>query len=75
MKKIVLISIALFLLSTGCKKIIKKTQEQIAEDLIVNAMTNGQWIVIGYNDAVRQSSGFYQRKRGGHGFCLWERSL
>lgn len=49
MKQVLLFTTVLFLL-TGCKKLIKNTQEQIAEDIIVKAMTDGQWQVIGYND-------------------------
>ncbi len=41
---------AILLLSGGCKKAIQKTQEQIAEDIIVTAMTNGRWEVTVYND-------------------------
>lgn len=49
MKQVLLIAIT-FIVLTGCKKLIQQTQEQIAEDLIVKAMTEGQWQVIGYND-------------------------
>jgi hypothetical protein len=57
MKQILLIA-TVFLLLTGCKKIVKKTQEQIAEDIIVKAMTDGQWQVIGYNDGAEFVSEF-----------------
>ncbi|HEX4958172.1 MAG TPA: hypothetical protein VFV46_08335 [Lacibacter sp.] len=62
MKKLLLVTITLFLLTTGCKKIIKKTQEQIAEDLIVKAMTEGQWIVLSYNDGTEYVSEFSDYK-------------
>lgn len=62
MKKILLITTTLFLLTSGCKKIIKKTQEQIAEDLIVKAMTEGQWIVLSYNDGTEYVSEFNDYK-------------
>jgi hypothetical protein len=45
----VIAGVFLFLLA-GCKKAIQKTQEQIAEDIIVTAMTNGRWEVTVYND-------------------------
>lgn len=57
MKKVVFI-IACFFVLTGCKKIIQKTQEQIAEDIIVKAMTDGQWQVLGYNDGTEYVSEF-----------------
>jgi hypothetical protein len=57
MKQTLLILTTL-LLFTGCKKLIQKTQEQIAEDLIVKAMTDGQWQVIGYNDGAEFMSEF-----------------
>ena len=57
MKQILLIT-TVFLLLTGCKKIVKKTQEQIAEDISVKAMTDGQWQVIGYNDGAEFVSEF-----------------
>jgi hypothetical protein len=50
MKKAGLFFLLLLVLLTGCKKAIQKTQEQIAEDLIVKAMTDGQWTVTIYND-------------------------
>lgn len=43
-------AILLLLFLTSCKKLIQQTQEQIAEDMIVNAMTDGQWAVTAYND-------------------------
>jgi hypothetical protein len=49
MKKTVLF-LTLLVLLVGCKKAIQRTQEQIAEDLIVKAMTDGQWSVTAYND-------------------------
>jgi hypothetical protein len=49
MKKLLLFALTLMLLA-GCKKIIQKTQEQIAEDIIVKAMTDGQWAVTAYSD-------------------------
>lgn len=49
MKQPLLILCTLFIL-TGCKKTIKKAQEQIAEDLIVKAMTDGRWLVTAYTD-------------------------
>ena len=61
MKKILLVSICFALLS-GCKKIIQKTQEQIAEDLIVKAMTDGQWQVLSYNDGTEYVSEFTNYK-------------
>jgi len=49
MKHILFIILSLVLL-IGCKKAIKRTQEQIAEDIIVKAMTDGRWTVTVYND-------------------------
>lgn len=49
MKKAVY-TLMLLLMLTGCKKLIQQTQEQIAEDIIVNAMTDGQWVVTVYDD-------------------------
>jgi len=40
MKKLIIFSLAISLLS-GCKK----TKEAIAQDLVVQAMTSGQWII------------------------------
>jgi hypothetical protein len=49
MKKLfILLIIASTLFS--CKKAIQKTQEQIAEDIIVTAMTDGRWTVTAYNN-------------------------
>lgn len=62
MKKILLPLIVLFLLNTGCKKFVQKTQEQVAEDLIVKAMTEGQWIVLSYNDGTEYVSEFADYK-------------
>ena len=42
------IFIFIVLTMVGCK--VKKTQEQIAEDIIVKAMTDGRWAVTAYND-------------------------
>lgn len=56
MKQFLLIGFA-FLLLAGCKKI-KKTQEQIAEDIIVKAMTDGRWTVTGYNNGTDYKSEF-----------------
>lgn len=38
------------LLLSGCKKAIKRTQEQIAETLIVKAITDGRWLVSVYKE-------------------------
>ncbi len=48
MKQLLLLCLT-FLLLAGCKKI-KKTQQQIGEDIIVKAMTDGRWNVTVYND-------------------------
>ncbi len=53
MKRILFIVVTVLLL-TGCKKIIKQTQEQIAESLILKAMTDGTWIVSVYNDGTTE---------------------
>lgn len=53
MKRILFIAVAALLL-TGCKKIIKQTQEQIAESLILKAMTDGTWMVSVYNDGTTE---------------------
>ena len=37
---------------SGCKKTIKKAQEEVAETLIVKAITDGRWIVTVYSDGV-----------------------
>lgn len=49
MKKLLLFALT-FILSIGCKKVVQKAQEQIAEDIIVKAMTDGQWTVTAYSD-------------------------
>lgn len=49
MKQLLILSFSLLLLA-GCKKAIKRTQEQIAETLIVKAMTDGRWTVTLYTD-------------------------
>jgi hypothetical protein len=49
MKQLLIFSFTLLLLA-GCKKAIKRTQEQIAETLIVKAMTDGRWTVTVYTD-------------------------
>lgn len=49
MKQLFIFSISLLLLS-GCKKAIKRTQEQIAETLIVKAITDGRWLVSVYKE-------------------------
>ena len=36
----------------GCKKTIKKAQEEVAETLIVKAITDGRWTVTVYSDGV-----------------------
>ncbi len=41
---------------SGCR--LKKTQEQIAEDIIVKAMTDGRWTVTVYNDGTDYLSEF-----------------
>ncbi|MBP6687510.1 MAG: hypothetical protein KA160_06595 [Lacibacter sp.] len=51
MKQLLILSISILLLA-GCKKAIKRTQEQIAETLIVKAMTDGRWLVSKYEDDV-----------------------
>jgi hypothetical protein len=58
MKNLLLVTVSLLLLTTGCKKFIQKAQEEIAEDMIVKAMTEGQWVVIGYNDGTDYVSEF-----------------
>lgn len=47
MKNLLIILFSLLAVS-GCR--LKKTQEQIAEDIIVKAMTEGRWVVTVYND-------------------------
>lgn len=39
-----------FVLLSGCKKTVQKTKEQIAEELIVTAMTDGKWTVTVYTN-------------------------
>jgi hypothetical protein len=56
MKQILLIAFTAIML-TGCKKIIKQTQEQIAESLILKAMTDGTWTVAVYNDGITEYKG------------------
>jgi hypothetical protein len=51
MKQLLILSFTLLLLA-GCKKAIKQTREQIAETLIVKAMTDGRWLVTVYKDDV-----------------------
>ncbi|HMO31889.1 MAG TPA: hypothetical protein PKE63_01570 [Lacibacter sp.] len=41
--------VLLLLLSGSCRKI-RQTQEQIAEDIVVKAMTDGRWTVTVYDD-------------------------
>jgi hypothetical protein len=49
MKQLLIFSFTLLLL-VGCKKAIKQTREQIAETLIVKAITDGRWTVTVYTD-------------------------
>ena len=49
MKQLLILSFSL-LLFAGCKKAIKKTREQIAETLIVKAITDGRWTVSVYKN-------------------------
>ncbi len=49
MKQLLILIFSLLLL-TGCKKAIKQTQEQIAETLIVKAITDGRWLVSVYKE-------------------------
>ena len=49
MKQLLILTLSLVLLS-GCKKAIKRTQEQIAETLIVKAITDGRWLVSVYKE-------------------------
>lgn len=44
--KILLLCTSFFLLLSGCKK----AKEDIAEDLIITAMTNGKWIITSFVD-------------------------
>lgn len=58
MKQIFLLSLTIVLLA-GCKKAIKQTQEEIAETLIVKAITDGRWTVTTYYvDSTDYKSGF-----------------
>ena len=57
MKQILLLSLTILLI-TGCKKAIKKTQEQIAASLIEKAITDGQWLVSVYNDGTDYKAEF-----------------
>lgn len=54
MKQLLILSFTL-LLMVSCKKAIKQTREQIAETLIVKAMTDGRWTVTVYNDGTTDS--------------------
>ena len=49
MKQLLIFSISLLLLA-GCKKAIRQTREQIAETLIVKAITDGRWTVSVYKN-------------------------
>jgi uncharacterized protein YdgA (DUF945 family) len=49
MKQILILTLSLVMLA-GCKKAIKRTQEQIAETLIVKAITDGRWLVSVYKE-------------------------
>lgn len=49
MKQLLIISFT-FLLLSGCKKVIRQTREQIAETLIVKAITDGRWVVSVYKN-------------------------
>jgi hypothetical protein len=51
MKQLLILSFTLLMLA-GCKKAIKQTREQIAETLIVKAITDGRWTVTVYKDDV-----------------------
>jgi len=57
MKQILLLSLTILLI-TGCKKAIRKTQEQIAASLIEKAITDGQWLVSVYNDGADYKAEF-----------------
>ncbi len=57
MKQALTILLFLFALS-GCKKAIQKTKEQIAEDIIVKAMTDGRWMVTVYTDGTDYAAEF-----------------
>ena len=49
MKQLFILTLSIVLL-VGCKKAIKRTQEQIAETLIVKAITDGRWLVSVYKE-------------------------
>ena len=49
MKQLLILTLSLVMLA-GCKKAIKRTQEQIAETLIVKAITDGRWLVSVYKE-------------------------
>ena len=49
MKQLFILTLSVVLLA-GCKKAIKRTQEQIAETLIVKAITDGRWLVSVYKE-------------------------
>ena len=61
MRHFLILSFSLLLL-TSCKKIVKRTQEEIAETLIVKAITDGRWTVSVYkddtNDYLSEFSGY-----------------
>lgn len=49
MKHLFILSLTLLIFG-GCKKAIQRTQEQIAETLIVKAVTDGRWVVSVYKE-------------------------
>lgn len=61
MRHFLIFSFSLLVL-TSCKKIVKRTQEEIAETLIVKAITDGRWTVSVYkddtNDYLSEFSGY-----------------
>jgi hypothetical protein len=57
MKQLLYIFLCLVFLA-GCKKAIQKTREQVAEDIIVKAMTDGRWNVTVYNDGAEYKTEF-----------------
>ena len=61
MRHFLILSFSLLLLAS-CKKIVKRTQEEIAETLIVKAITDGRWTVSVYkddtNDYLSEFSGY-----------------
>lgn len=63
MKQLLILTLSLVLLG-GCKKAIKRTQEQIAETLIVKAITDGRWLVSVY----REGSNDYKPEFDGYEF-------